>query len=227
MKLIPARLRELFESGLGPIANGLIAARIHPNTLTTLGFLALVASGVAFGFAHARLGASVLLFSGVMDMLDGRVARQGGLISRFGAFYDSTVDRLGESALMIGITLFFMNGGVSSQWTVYAVIASTVALSTGLAVSYTRARAEGLNLECKVGLVQRAERILVLGVPVLFFGAGPNGMLLFGIVAALGLVSLITVMQRIHHVYKLTSPDAPAGNAMPALADSLEKGSMK
>jgi len=162
-----------------------------------------------------------------MDMLDGRVARQGGLISRFGAFYDSTVDRLGEAALMIGITVFFMNGGVSSQWAVYAVISSTVALSTGLVVSYTRARAEGLNLECKVGLVQRAERILVLGVPVLFFGVGPNGMLLFGIVTALGFVSLVTVMQRIHHVYKLTSPDAPVVNAMPTLADSLEKGSTK
>ncbi len=225
MKLIPARLRESIDRGLGPIANGLIAARIHPNTLTTLGFLSLVVSGVAFGFARVQLGAFLLLLSGMMDMLDGRVARQGGLMSQFGAFYDSTVDRLGEAALMIGITLFFMNGGVPSQWTVYAVISSTVALSTGLVVSYTRARAEGLNLECRVGLVQRAERILVLGVPVLFFGAGPNGMLLFGIVTALGLVSLVTVMQRVHHVYKLTSPDAPAGSAMPALADSLEKGS--
>ncbi len=223
MKLIPAWLRESIDRGLGPITNGLLAARIHPNTLTTLGFLALVASGVAFGFARVRPGAFLLLLSGVMDMLDGRVARQGGLMSRFGAFYDSTVDRLGEAALMIGITLFFMNGGVSSQWTVYAVISSTVALSTGLVVSYTRARAEGLNLECRVGLVQRAERILVLGVPVLFFGAGPNGMLLFGIVTALGVASLVTVMQRIHHVHQLTSPDA--GNAMPALADSLEKGS--
>lgn len=225
MKLIPAWLRESIDRGLGPIANGLIAARIHPNTLTTLGFLALVVSGVAFGFARVQLGAFLLLLSGVMDMLDGRVARQGGLMSQFGAFYDSTVDRLGEAAVMIGITLFFMNGGVSSQLMVYAVISSTVALSTGLVVSYTRARAEGLNLECKVGLVQRAERVLVLGVPVLFFGAGPNGMLLFGIVTALGLASLATVIQRIHHVHQLTSPDAPAGNAMPALADSLQKGS--
>ncbi len=224
MKLIPAWLRESIDRGLGPITNGLLAARIHPNTLTTLGFLALVASGVAFGFARVRPGAFLLLLSGGMDMLDGRVARQGGLMSRFGAFYDSTVDRLGEAALMIGITLFFMNGGVPSQWTVYAVISSTVALSTGLVVSYTRARAEGLNLECRVGLVQRAERILALGVPVLFFGAGPSGMLLFGIVTALGLASLATVIQRIHHVHQLTSPDAPAGNAMPALADSLEKG---
>ncbi len=225
MKLIPAWLREPMERGLGPIANALIAARIHPNTLTTLGFLALVASGVAFGFAHLRLGASLLLLSGVMDMLDGRVARESGLMSRFGAFYDSTVDRLGEAALMIGVTLFFMNGGVAAQWTVYAVISSTVALSTGLVVSYTRARAEGLNLDCKVGLVQRAERVLALGVPVLFFGAGPNGILLFGIVTVLALASIVTVIQRIHHVYRLTSPDVPARNAMSTLADSLEKGS--
>jgi CDP-diacylglycerol--glycerol-3-phosphate 3-phosphatidyltransferase len=227
MKLITAWLREPLERGLGPIADGLIVARVHPNTLTTFGFLALVASGVAFGFASARLGAFLLLLSGVLDMLDGRVARVGGMMSKFGAFYDSTVDRLGEAALMIGITVFFMQGGVPDGWRLYAVLASMVALSTGIVVSYTRARAEGLDLECKVGLAQRAERVIGMGVPVLFFGAGRNGMLLLGIVIVLALLSLITVVQRIHHVYRQTRPGLaePPSETVPVLADSLKKGS--
>jgi CDP-diacylglycerol--glycerol-3-phosphate 3-phosphatidyltransferase len=226
MKIISTWLREPLERGLAPIAKGLIVARVHPNILTTLGFLALVASGVAFGYAHVRLGAALLLLSGVLDMLDGRVARVGGMMSRFGAFYDSTVDRLGEAALMIGITVFFMNGGVPADWTLYAVLASTIAMSTGLVVSYTRARAEGLMLECKVGLAQRAERVIGLGVPVLFFGAGQGGMLLLGIVVVLGLLSLVTVVQRIVHVHKQTrsvSPDASRPEAIPALADAPRK----
>jgi CDP-diacylglycerol--glycerol-3-phosphate 3-phosphatidyltransferase len=226
MKLIPAWLREPLEKGLGPVVNGLIVARVHPNTLTTFGFLVLVASGVAFGFARVRLGAFLLLLSGVLDMLDGRVARGGGMMSKFGAFYDSTVDRLGEAALMIGITVFFMNGGVPDSWRLYAVLASMIALSTGIVVSYTRARAEGLSLECTVGVAQRAERVIGLGVPVLFFGAGQNGMLLLGIVIVLALLSLITVVQRIHHVHKQTRPvssDAVASESMSALADSLKE----
>jgi CDP-diacylglycerol--glycerol-3-phosphate 3-phosphatidyltransferase len=186
-----------------------------------------VASGVAFGYAQVRLGAFLLLLSGVMDMLDGRVARGSGMMSRFGAFYDSTVDRLGEAALMIGITVFFMNGGVPPDWRLYAVLASMVALTTGLVVSYTRARAEGLRLECRVGWIQRAERIVGLGVPVLFFGAGPNGMLLVGIVVALALLSLITVIQRIHHVHRQTQVgvgERSQGDTLPAMVESLKKG---
>ena len=226
MKIISTWLREPLERGLAPIANGLIVARVHPNILTTLGFLALVASGVAFGYARVRLGAFLLLLSGVLDMLDGLVARVGGMMSRFGAFYDSTVDRLGEAALMIGITVFFMNGGVPADWTLYAVLASTIAMSTGLVVSYTRARAEGLMLECKVGLAQRAERVIGLGVPVLFFGAGQGGMLLLGIVAVLGLLSLVTVVQRIVHVHRQTRsvPRGASGpEAIPTLQDSPRK----
>ncbi len=120
-----------------------------------------------------------------------------------------------------------MNGGVPDSWRVYAVLASMIALSAGIVVSYTRARAEGLDLECSVGLAQRAERVIALGVPVLFFGAGQSGMLLLGIVIVLALLSLITVMQRIHHVYKQTKVGsaATASETIPALADSLKKGS--
>jgi len=79
-----------------------------------------------------------------------------------------------------------------------------------LIVSYARARAEGLSLDCKVGIAQRAERILGLGIPSLFIGAGPDGLVLFGIVAILGLMAVITVVQRILHVYHVTRSQASA-----------------
>jgi CDP-diacylglycerol--glycerol-3-phosphate 3-phosphatidyltransferase len=226
MKLIPNRLRQLLETSLGPLVDGLIVARVNPNTLTTIGFLTLVASAVAFGFAQIRLGGGLLLLSGVMDMLDGRVARGGGGMSKFGAFYDSTLDRVGEAALMTGITVFFMNGGVPAGWAVWAVLASTIAMASGIIVSYARARAEGLMLECEVGLVQRAERILGLGVPTMFFGAGRDGILLLSIVTILGLLAVVTIIQRINHVYNLTrsaAPEPPSTVPLPNLADPLKE----
>ncbi len=227
MKLIPRWIRRPFEDSLGPIADRLVVARVHPNTLTTLGFAALVASSVAFATGGVRAAGALVLLSGVLDMLDGQVARGGGRLSRFGAFYDSTLDRVGEAALFGGITIFFMRGGVPEPHAVYAVMASTVAMSAGLIVSYARARAEGLMLECKVGVVQRAERILLLGVPMMFLGPGRDGTLLLGIVSVLALLGVITVIQRVYHVYKLTRsailenvPREPVA----VLADSMEKG---
>ncbi len=225
MKLIPRSVQNRFERLLAPLATGLIATGIHPNTLTTLGFLTLGASAVAFGVGFVRLGGLLLLLSGAFDMLDGKVARGGGTMSLFGAFYDSTLDRVGEAALFGGITLYFMTGGVRSDWAVWAVGAALVALASGLIVSYTRARAEGLMLECKVGMIQRAERILGLGVPVMFFGAGPDGVLLFGIVVVLAALSVVTIVQRIHHVYRLTRTEpreVAIREPVPALVDTEE-----
>lgn len=208
MSLIPRPVRRGFEALLDPLVHWLIARRVSPNVLTTAGTAVLLGSGVAFGYAQVRLGALLLLLSGVADMLDGRVARGSGGASTFGAFYDSTLDRVGEATLFAGILLLFMQGGVPQQWQLVGVVSALVALAAGLLVSYARARAEGLGLECKVGLAQRAERILGLGVPTLIFGAGPNGLLLLAIVAVLALVNAITVGQRIAHVYRITRRDA-------------------
>jgi CDP-diacylglycerol--glycerol-3-phosphate 3-phosphatidyltransferase len=143
--------------------------------------------------------------SGVFDMLDGKVARGREVASKFGAFYDSTLDRVGESALYTGIALYFVSGGVP-EWILLPAVGITItALACSLMVSYARARAEGLGLECKVGIAQRAERILGLGVPSLFFGVGPSGFLLLGIVTFLAMIALITVIQRITHVRKVAT----------------------
>lgn len=204
MSFVPKPLRRAFEALLAPVIDALIRANVAPNVLTTIGTLVLFGSGYAFAVGSARMGGGLLLLSGIFDMLDGRVARGGVGTTAFGAFYDSTLDRVGDAALFGGILIYFMLGGVPERWAMVAVVTALVGLSAGLTVSYARARAEGLGLDCKVGITQRAERILGLGFPTFVFGAGPNGYLLFGLVAVLALTSVITVGQRIAHVYKIT-----------------------
>jgi CDP-diacylglycerol--glycerol-3-phosphate 3-phosphatidyltransferase len=224
-------VRRAVEALLAPLVSGLIKAGVNPNVLTTIGVLILVGSGVAFGVGWVRLGGFLLLLSGVMDMLDGRVARGGNIVSKFGAFYDSTLDRVGESFLFGGIAVYFVTGGVAEEWRTAALVTTLVALSAGLTVSYARARAEGLQMECKVGVAQRAERILGLGIPTLFVGAGPGGLLLLGVVAILAVLAVITVGQRIHHVHRITSRRrdrrTQAGIVKPAVADMPLKGKSK
>jgi CDP-diacylglycerol--glycerol-3-phosphate 3-phosphatidyltransferase len=209
MSIIPRPLRDLVERLLVPIVNALIRARVSPNTITTWSTAVVLGAGVAFGTGMVRLGGVLLLVSGVGDMLDGRVARVGARVSPFGAFYDSTLDRIGDAALFGGIGIFFVRGGVPAHLQTWALVASLVALSATLIVSYARARAEGLSLTCEVGIAQRAERILGLGVPSLFIGAGPDGLVLLGIVAVLGILAVITVAQRIAHVRALTRDTPP------------------
>ncbi len=217
MTLIPARIRRGFEATLEPFVRSMITRRISPNAITTVGTLLLIVGAVAYGQGAIRWGGLLLLLSGAFDVLDGKVARNGGLMTRFGAFYDSTLDRVGEAALFTGIGLYFLRGGVPPERVAWAVLISMTALGSGLIVSYARARAEGLGIDCRVGIAQRAERILVLGIPTMFLGAGPDGWLLLVIVALLAFTALVTVVQRIVHIYRVTRgadvlPASSAGN---------------
>src|SRR5207237_8606272 len=154
---------------------------------TTRGVLVIVALAVPFVLGRAHGGGLLLRLSGLCYMVAGRVARRGGMVTTFGAFFDSTLDRVGEAALFSGIAIYFLRGGVAPGRVTLAVAACIVALTASLLVSYTRARAEGLGLSVKVGIAQRAERVLLLGAPTMFFGAGNRGALLFwiGVVVAL------------------------------------------
>lgn len=216
MKLITKPVERAFYTVTRPIVDGLIRWGIQPNTITTVGTLLVVASAVAFGAGRARLGGLLYLVSGIVDTLDGAVARARGRVTRFGAFYDSTLDRVGDGATFMGIAVFYL---LAAPDTVVqrelAIIICMVAIIASLLVSYARARAEGLGIDCKVGLVQRAERIVGLGVPTVLFGAGSGGLLLFWIVAILALASVVTVVQRFVYVYQVTegagAPEAPKG----------------
>ena len=206
MNVIPQAVKDGFVRLTGPVVQALIRGGVKPNTISTAGALVVVGSAVAYGTGAIRLGGALLLASGLFDILDGQVARLGGLSTTFGAFYDSSLDRVGEAALFGGIALHFMRGGLLPGEVVWGVMLAIAALSASLLVSYTRARAEGLGLDCRVGIAARAERIVVLGAPTLLFGAGRDGRLLLWIVAVLALATTITVIQRIVHVARLVDP---------------------
>jgi CDP-diacylglycerol--glycerol-3-phosphate 3-phosphatidyltransferase len=123
------------------------------------------------------------------------------MVTRFGAFYDSTLDRVGDGATFIGIGAFLLTAP-DVAFRVPAIILCMVAILGSLLVSYARARAEGLGLDCKVGIAQRAERVLGLGVASLLAGAGPHALLLEAMVTLLALASIITVVQRFVYVHQ-------------------------
>ncbi len=194
-----AALERPFLSLMEPVVAALIRAGVKPNAITTFGTLLVLASAVFYGTGSVRLGGLFLLLSGITDTIDGQVARGGRMVSRFGAFYDSTLDRIGDGATFIGIGAYLLRAP-DVAYRDAGVILCMLAVLFSLVVSYARARAEGLGLDCKVGIAQRAERIVLLGVPTLIWGAGPRALMLEIIVAVLTLLSFVTVIQRVLYV---------------------------
>lgn len=230
MNVIPQAIKDGFVRIVGPMARTAIRLGIGPNAITTTGLVVVLAAAVAFGGGAIRLGGALLLFSGLFDILDGQVARLGQRSTAFGAFYDSTLDRVGESALFGGIALYFLRGGVPADRVPIAVMVSIAALVSSLLVSYTRARAEGLGLECRVGIAARAERILLVAAPAFLVGPGRNGVILFWTVVALAIATAITVVQRVVHVARIADRPTSAAavkkqrETMPGRAAALRKG---
>ena len=200
MKLLGS-LEKPFYTMVHPLVERLIRAGVRPNTITTVGTGLVLVSAMLYAVGQIRLGGALLLLSGIADTLDGQVARGGAMVTRFGAFYDSTLDRVGDGATFIGIGAFLLTAPDVAYRTP-AVILCMVAILASVLVSYARARAEGLGLDCKVGIAQRAERILGLGIASVVFGAGPGALLLEGIVAVLAVASIVTVVQRFVYVHR-------------------------
>jgi CDP-diacylglycerol--glycerol-3-phosphate 3-phosphatidyltransferase len=194
-----AALERPFFALIEPLVDWLVRRGVRPNAITTFGTLLVLVSAVCYGTGEIRLGGLFLLLSGVVDTIDGQVARRGAMVTRFGAFYDSTLDRIGDGATFIGVgTYLLLAPGI--RYRDVAVVTCMVAVLASLVVSYARARAEGLGLDCRVGIAQRAERILLLGIPSLLWGPGEGGMVLIVIVALLTALALITIVQRIVYV---------------------------
>jgi len=204
LKLIPKPVERAFLAGFRPFVDLLIRAGVRPNTITTVGTLLVLASAWEYGAGRLRMGGLLLLVSGIVDTLDGAVARAAAQVTKFGAFYDSTLDRVGDGATFMGIAVYLLTTPDEVAWRNPAIMVCMVAIISSLIVSYARARAEGLGLECKVGIAQRAERIVGLGIPSLLVGAGPRALVLEAIVAALALASVITVVQRFVYVHRIT-----------------------
>lgn len=186
---------------IDPVTDWLVRTRIHPNLLTTIGFVATIASAAAFHGRNVRLAGFLILLGGLFDILDGRVARLSDLGSKFGAFYDSTLDRISEIVVYFGILSLYNDyrQDVDDIGMIYLVMA---AMAGSLMVSYTRARAEALGLECSVGLMPRAERVVLIGGASLFFGLAWDGVVLKGVILILAVATNFTAIQRMVWVYR-------------------------
>lgn len=145
-----------------PIARVLARTPLTPNTITWIGFLVTIGAAVLIVTDHFLAAGIVVLVAGLFDMLDGALARLTDRVTRFGAVLDSTLDRLSEAALLLGLLVVYARG----QDVVESLLVG-VALLGSLIVSYLRARIEGLGIECKTGLFTRSERVIVLALGLL------------------------------------------------------------
>jgi CDP-diacylglycerol--glycerol-3-phosphate 3-phosphatidyltransferase len=185
-------LRRRSQLVLQPIAGALGRLGLSPNMLTIIGVGLNVLVAVILGSGSLALGGLLLLLSSSFDALDGTLARLTGQQSAFGAFFDSTLDRYSEAIVYGGLLYYFIEQGASPEpFLVYAAIIGS------LMVSYARARAEGIGAECKVGLLTRAERMLVLAAGLIFGLLTPA----LWVVAVL---SNVTALQRILYVRRVT-----------------------
>jgi CDP-diacylglycerol--glycerol-3-phosphate 3-phosphatidyltransferase len=185
--------RELFAPAVTRVVNWLKAAGISPNTITIAGFLLTALSAIVLAGGAFRWGAILLLIASVFDMLDGALARATAQISAFGAFLDSTLDRYSESVTFLALAYYF--SGLPDARTETLLILITVIGS--LMVSYTRARAEALNVECKAGVLQRPERVILLIAGLLIGWVQP-------VLWIMALLTNISAIQRIYEVYTNT-----------------------
>lgn len=185
---------------LGGAARFLVRAGVSANVVTALGFI--LSAVVAYLIAVDRhvLGGALLIVAGLLDGLDGSLARAGAGSTPFGAFLDSTVDRLSESVTFLGVLVFCMR---ADDWT--GIVLVYVATVGSLMVSYTRARAEGLGLTCRSGLLTRFERVLVLIVGLL------SGRLVLAL-WVLAALSVFTASQRVYLVWTALRGSAGPGN---------------
>jgi CDP-diacylglycerol--glycerol-3-phosphate 3-phosphatidyltransferase len=194
---------------LDRIVTGLALTRISPNVLTFLGLVINIGAAFFFGNANATNAGRMFLYAGlviigagIFDMVDGRVARRNNQVTVFGAFFDSVIDRYSDVVLFFGLIVYYARVNHFR----YVVLTAFV-MVTSLMVSYTRARAEALIGSCKVGFMERPERIVLIILGSLFNHWGVMAPVLW----VLATLSTITVINRITYTYSKTKHMAPVG----------------
>lgn len=205
-------LSEFARSGLqrmlAPAVDFLIRRGVSPNAITTFGTIATIIGGGFYARGHIVLAGWIVGLSAFCDLLDGSVARRSGQTSVFGAFYDSTLDRIADGAVLGGLALFFARNGVHHEIPNYMSTPMVSVILLGILgsflTSYTRARAEGLGIDAQVGMLPRPERIVLLSAPQAFFGLAFGGWVLMGICVLLTVTAWITVVQRVAFVRRVT-----------------------
>lgn len=190
-----------------PVIKGMIRIGFTPNLVTTIGFVLNIAATIMLLYAAGEMTEStsivgwsgaVILFAGLFDMMDGRLARIGNMSSMFGALWDSTLDRYSELFTLFGITMYL----ILNSWVTGGVL-TFLAMVGSVMVSYVRARAEGLGIECKVGLMQRPERVVLTSLGAILCGIFDNLWFLVVPIVIIAILANITAFWRICHCYKV------------------------
>jgi CDP-diacylglycerol--glycerol-3-phosphate 3-phosphatidyltransferase len=179
-----------------PIARVLAKTGISPTALTWTGFLIALGGGALIAIGYPFIAGVAVLVGAAFDMLDGALARLTNRVTRFGAVLDSTLDRLGEVAVLLGILVTYAQSG-----SVAGILLTGLALPGSLLVSYLRARAEAISLDCKVGLFTRTERVVIVSLGLLFSRVD------YALIAALAIIvffSFLTVVQRLLYIWQQT-----------------------
>jgi CDP-diacylglycerol--glycerol-3-phosphate 3-phosphatidyltransferase len=190
---------------VGPAARLLVRLEVRPNTLTTWGLGFSLLAGVLIGGGAFLAGLGAVALAGLCDVLDGQVARLSERVSPFGAFYDSVLDRFSEGFILTGLAWHFAGGpapfGTPEAPSPATVAVILLAMTGSFLVSYTRARAEGLGISCRIGLLQRPERFALI-LLALLLGAipGPGYLLMKAALVLLALLANGTAVQRVLHL---------------------------
>ena len=203
MKLVPDWMETGYLRLIDPVADWLVKHRVHPNTITVFGTLCTVSGGIIYATGHIKTGGWLLGLTALFDVLDGTVARRSNLSSTFGAFLDSTLDRLSDGFVLGGLAVFYATS--PNHGSVPLMVTALLGLIGAFLTSYTRARAEALGLDAKVGLIQRPERVFLMSAPQALFGLVLNGWVLAVIIATLTVTAWITVVQRVMFVHTATT----------------------
>lgn len=206
---------------LHAIVRGLALTRISPNVLTFIGLVINTIAGILFGYANAQnhdrlfvYAGLVIIGAGIFDMVDGRVARATGQVTTFGGFFDSVIDRYSDVALFFGLLVYYAR----ANRFFYLVMVAFVMVSSVL-VSYTRARAESLISSCKVGFMERPERIVLVIIGALF----DHWHAMAAVLWVLAVLSTITVIHRIVYTYQQSRILDEQAAAQAAAAVSAEQ----
>ena len=190
------KIRKVFGPAWGTVIRTLVRWNVSPDAVTYLGLVLTVGVAVLAGLGEIRWAGVAYIFAALCDTLDGTLARASGKGSRFGAFIDSTMDRFEESIVFLGLTLYYARTG--GQVEIPLILVVTVG---SLMVSYTRARAEGLGVACKVGFMGRPARVVVM-IAGMILDQVPIALII------LAVTTLATSFQRMYHVWRVTGGEA-------------------
>ncbi|HEY6989944.1 MAG TPA: CDP-alcohol phosphatidyltransferase family protein [Bryobacteraceae bacterium] len=164
------------------IVRALALSKINPNVLTFLGLLINIAAATFLAIGSFRIAGCVIIFAGLFDMVDGRVARATNQVTRFGGFFDSVLDRYSDLGLLMGLLVYY--GTINRP---FYVVLTAIVMTASVMISYTRTRAENIIPTCKVGFMERPERIVLFIIGALFDRMAP----VLWVIAVLGNVTVI------------------------------------